>query len=57
MQNEELYNLIVRETKEREVREKNGMLTQMMKNVQFQVKKRLSDEVLKVTVEHSSSVG
>ena len=29
----------------------------MMKYVQFQVKKRLSHEVLKVTVELSSSVG
>jgi len=29
----------------------------MMKYVQFQVKKRLSQEVLKVTIELSSSVG
>jgi len=29
----------------------------MMKHVQFQVKKRLSHEVLKVTVELSSAVG
>jgi len=29
----------------------------MMKYVQFQVKKRLSHEVPKVTIEHSSAVG
>jgi len=32
-------------------------LNLMMKSVQFQEKKRLSHEVLKVTVELSSSVG